>query len=70
MNKEIKTPEDLENYCNKNTGHSMNVPPFVYIDKYFEDIEKAYGNGYRAGYKEACKNLCLMESKADGGDVE
>lgn len=52
MNKEIKTPEDLEDYCKKTTGHGMNVPPFVYIDKYFEDIDKAYGNGYRAGYKE------------------
>lgn len=52
MNKEIKTLEDLENFCKKNTGHGMNVPPFVYTDKYFEDIEKAYGNGYRAGYKE------------------
>lgn len=70
MNKEIKTLEDLENYCKKNTGHSMNVPPFVYIDKYFEDIEKAYGNGYRAGYKEAYSDLCLWESKSEGGNTE
>lgn len=52
VDKEIKTLEDLENHCKKTTGHGMNVPPFVYTDKYFEDIEKAYGNGYRAGYKE------------------
>lgn len=63
MNKEIKTLEDLENFCKKNTGHGINVPSFVYIDQYFADIEKTYGNGYKAGYKDAMSVIDAIKAE-------